>query len=99
MSDTKSHCERIVEEYWKEFQEVKDWGSYIEEEALEIMRIVDSQGTLRGVIVVLGTGGPHIELNTRDQTIGCWWSSEEAVRYLSNEICVEIEDAIEGVVE
>ena len=90
-----SDCERIVETYWKEMQEVEDWAKWLEDEALEIMKIVDGHGTLRGVIVVLGIGGPHVELNTRDQTVECWWGRDHAVRYLSSEICGEIEEEVE----
>lgn len=68
-----------------------DW---LADGVLEILRIADKDGEVVGHVLVLGTGGPHVELNTRDLTLYCWHGKEFARLCVEADICDMIDDAL-----
>ena len=94
-------CKKVVEEYKKEFWEKKDNPEFVKElieDALEIMKICDiGTNEARGYIIVLGTGGPHVEINTRDNMIYCYWWGDGAHAELPTELRDAIEDYLDGL--
>ena len=93
-------CKRIIEVYKKEFWENKDNPKYAKElveNALDIMKIVDigTNDTI-GYIVVLGVGGPNIELNTRDGALYCdWGMNHEVLTIIPRELIQAIENYLD----
>ena len=52
---------------------------------LEYKFIIDKDGDYEGAIIVVGTGGPHIELNTSTGLIeGKWWHETYDINYDSD---------------
>ena len=47
---------------------------------LDIEYHVDARGGFIGCVVCVGTGGPHIELNTREKAVIGYWSGCEPIR-------------------
>ena len=64
-----------------------DVDRFIEEEMEFILEVqsIKSGDTLTGVILVTGTGGPHIEVNTRDKTVYGFWGSNQAEAMIYSE--------------
>ena len=90
VDSTESHLVRMLERYADEISRGADYcGICFHEsediddceicsesgEFIECFRMLDMHGTFAGVILVLGTGGPHIELNTREARLKGIWGS------------------------
>ncbi len=89
-------CKKMIKDY---VEDLKENLNDTIENALEIMKIVDANddSDTRGYIIVLATGGPHIEINTRDGTIGCWWGSDSYEYFLGRDLINEIEEALDDI--
>ena len=74
-----------------------DVDRFIEDEMEYILEIqsIKSGDTLTGVILVTGTGGPHIEVNTRDKTVYGFWGSNQAEAMIYSESANTINDFFE----
>ena len=64
----------------------KHHGSLLD---VDITRSAD--GTMRGVIAVVGVGGPRIELNTRQQMVIGYWGKEVARSTADKDTCQRVE--------
>ena len=58
---------------------VEYWTEEVDNNCLELLLIKGSDNSLDGVIIVAGTGGPHLELNTRDGIIYGYWGGDTEV--------------------
>lgn len=60
----------------------KDSRTYTEDDSIiEIKFIVGTDLTFKDVIVIVGTGGPHLEFRSDNQSINGYWGSESATCY------------------
>ncbi len=62
------------------------YGSLLD---VDITRGTD--GKLRGVIAIVGVGGPRIELDTRQQQVIGYWGNEEVRSRVDAETCRQVE--------
>lgn len=54
-------------------------------EVLDVKLTVFLNGTVRKVVLVLTTGGPHIELNVSNGTVTGHWGSDSHTTHMDNE--------------
>ena len=50
-----------------------------------------ADGTMRGIIAIVGIGGPRIELDTRNQRINGYWGNAEARARVNKDTCDRVE--------
>ena len=50
-----------------------------------------TDGKLRGVIAIVGIGGPRIELDTRQQRVNGYWGNVEARARVNKDTCDQVE--------
>jgi len=74
--------------------EATDLYSYLED-ALDIEYRIGGDGEYRSVAVTIGTGGPHIEIDTGDSAVKLWWGGYNA----QWRICRDTADAIDEIFE
>lgn len=61
--------------------------------------ISNGQLYMHGVRVVLGTGGPHLEIDTNRERVVCygWFGSNEATAPLSDKAVMQIDEIFEEI--
>lgn len=69
-------------------------GEYFDD-VLDIEYIVGGDKSYRGVNVTIATGGPHIEVRTRDHEVRLWWGGKEASWGLRYDTVNAIDDIFE----
>ena len=50
-----------------------------------------TDGKMRGVIAIVGVGGPRIELDTRQQRVNGYWGNDEARAMVNKDTCERVE--------
>lgn len=65
------------------------------EDVLDIEYIVGGDKSYRGVNITIATGGPHIEVRTREHDVKLWWGGKEASWGLSYDTVNEIDEIFE----
>lgn len=69
-------CREIAASGWQDYLPSPD-GDDPEDEPLAVINLVGQDGNYYGAILVVASGGPHIEINTRDAAVyGRWGASE-----------------------
>ena len=84
MNQAMKSTKEMLNDYAKELanEPVEYWTEEVNDNCLELLLIKDTRNSLAGVIIVACTGGPHLELNTRDLTITGYWSGEKTVWHI-----------------
>lgn len=60
---------------------------------LEVKATVSLRGTVRDIVAVTGTGGPHIEVNLSNGTVsGYWGNSEHTTHFKKTDVTEQLED-------
>lgn len=83
-----------AKERWESY-ETSDFDpyDYSEIEALDVKVQSDLSGRVNEVILVTGTGGPHIEVNVTRQEISVYWGfNSGTIEYYNPEVSDEIHD-------
>ena len=75
-------CREIATTGWREYVPSPD-SDDPDEEPLAVINLIGQDGNYYGAILVVATGGPHIEINTRDAAVYGRWGSSEAKHNLS----------------
>ena len=75
-------CREIATSGWRDYVPASD-GDDPEDEPLAVINLVAQDGHYYGSILVVATGGPHIEINTRDAAVYGRWANSEAKADLS----------------
>lgn len=65
------------------------------DDVLDIEYIVGGDKSYRGVNITVATGGPHIEVRTREHDVKLWWGGKEASWGLRYDTVNEIDDIFE----
>ena len=77
------------------YESMHDWLS----SKLDIEYIISSRGEYKHGIVTTGTGGPHIEVDTRTKTVNGYWWSEKADVSVDSETIRRLDEALEEMYE
>ena len=90
---------RLIEKLEVIYDELSENTQKVIENALEILEIVNTRnGETVGYIIVTTTGGPHIEINTRDGLIQGWWGADYAALSIPWHLVEVIENTLLEVV-
>ena len=97
--DTSDPATILADEMRQWAQAVLEGNNFDNDDALEVMLIRESNlgttrpGNIRGIIVVLAAGGPHIELHTRESALYGQFGPEKLIVELRQEDAERIEQA------
>ncbi|HEW92057.1 MAG TPA: hypothetical protein ENF81_05905 [Thermotogaceae bacterium] len=91
--------ERLIEKLEVVYDELSENTQEVIENALEVLKIINlTHGGTAGYIITVATGGPHIEINTRDGLIQGWWGADYADISIPWHLVEEIENALSEVI-
>ena len=77
--------DNITDEVVATAERIEEYDSPEQIDPLDVKLTVGLDGTVRKVVLILCTGGPHIELNVSNGTVYGTWGGESHTTHVNNE--------------